>query len=137
MDAAPPQVLRQMTALLNVVDLQRSVSFYTHALGFRVHGAIEQQGTTIRALLRCGTIDVILNESAMRPLGRSVPHSYADVVLYFRVDDAQRLRTRLLADRHSVSPLEQRHDGSHEFTMRDPDGYELAFASERIGPSAY
>jgi catechol 2,3-dioxygenase-like lactoylglutathione lyase family enzyme len=136
MDAAFPQVLRQMTALLNVVDLHRSVSFYTHALGFRVHGEVEAHGATSRALLRCGSIEVILNESPMRPLGRSVPHSYADVVLYFRVDDAQRLRTRLLADRHAVSALEQRRDGGYEFTMRDPDGYELAFASERIA-SAY
>jgi hypothetical protein len=58
------------------------------------------------------------------------------MVLYFRVDDAQRLRTQLLADRHAVSALEQRPDGTHEFTMRDPDGYELAFASDRVAASA-
>lgn len=50
-------------------------------------------------------------------------------MLYFHVEDAPRLHRELRERGLEPSPCERQDYGVHEFTLRDPDGYELAFGS--------
>jgi hypothetical protein len=55
--------------------------------------------------------------------------SYDDVVLYFSVSDAHSLQQELRARGCAPGPVERQGYGLDEFTLRDPDGYELGFGS--------
>lgn len=50
-------------------------------------------------------------------------------MLYFQVEDAPRRHRELRERGLEPSPCERQDYGVHEFTLRDPDGYELAFGS--------
>ena len=122
--------LESMVPLINVEDAPRSIRFYTETLPFRVVHQAEADGKAIWALLACDSIRLMINQpdgadsAARRSLG-----TYRDAVLYFHVADARTAHAALSAAGHAVSAVEIEAYGMEEFTLRDPDGYELAIGS--------
>lgn len=120
-----------LTPLLNVLDAPRSIEFYTQALGFTVDRQFEMDGAVVWARVSNGDAALMLNQSPGR--ARREPRkdaaSYDDVVVYLEVDDAPGLHGELQARGLQPGPCERQDYGVHEFTLRDPDGYELAFGS--------
>lgn len=123
--------MEALTPLLNVEDVSRSLAFYTGQLGFRVERDSRAGDRIVWARIARGAIALMINASEERAKRgrRSVAATYDDVVLYFTVDDAPELHRRLRAQGCEPGPLEAQDYGLHEFTLRDPDGYELAFGS--------
>ena len=123
--------MNSMTPLLNVEDVSRSLGFYRDNLGFRVDEDFEHEGKLVWARISRGTVAVMINTSEERAArgARSSPQTYDDAVFYFTVDDARALRRELAEAGCDPGPVERQAYGVDEFTMRDPDGYELAFGS--------
>lgn len=125
---------RTLTVLLNVRDAQASASFY-RTLGFAIAARYPEGANEPLAWARltAGDMQLMLNTSeaiARRPL-RSDTESYDDVVLHVGVDDAASARAMLIAAGAQPGEIEAQMYGVDEFTVRDPDGYELAITSPR------
>ena len=119
-----------LVPLLNVEDVGRSVYFYKDALGFRLDESFERDGSMVWACLSFGPVRLMLHqppwaESDSRRDGRS----YGDAVLFFWVEDAGALHADLTARGYDIGDLQGGEQGMQEFYMRDPDGYELGFAT--------
>jgi len=118
-----------LVPLLNVEDVGRSVYFYKDALGFRLDESFEREGAMVWACLSFGPVRLMLHQP---PWAESEPRresrSYGDAVLFFWVEDARELHTDLRSRGYEVGDL-QGDRSMQEFYMRDPDGYELGFAT--------
>ena len=123
--------MKALTPLLNVEDAGRSVNFYCEKLGFAVDNRFEDNGALIWAHISRGPIEMMINVSSEHTArgARRGAKTYDDVVLYFSVDDAHALHRDLSAKGCSPGPVERQDYGLDEFTLRDPDGYELGFGS--------
>ena len=122
--------INTMTALLNVRDMQASLDFYRGLLDFSVIADFEIDGHVAWARLRRDDVELMLNASpgvAGRPLRQA--RSYDDVLLYFNVDDVDGLHQRFADAGAGAGAIDNESYGMREFTVRDPDGYELAFGS--------
>ncbi len=120
----------RLVPLLNVEDPERSIAFYTATLGFQVAETAEADGRTVRALLRNGSVTLMINrpghaDSAAR---RRRP-SYGDVVLYITVPSARESQTALRAAGVAAGEVALEAHGMEAFSLRDPDGYEIAIGS--------
>ncbi len=129
-------ILDRLVPLLNVEDVEASLDFYRNALGFTVDNRHDDRGKPIWAAIRHGEIALMLNspEQADSSARRRRP-SYGETLFYLYVPDAQAAHEELSARGYAPGPLAEQPYGVLEFTLRDPDGYELAFAS-LIGPQA-
>jgi len=126
--------MKALVPLLNVEDAARSIEFYTGNFGFAVDQQFEMGGKVLWARLSRGSIGIMINvsqERRSRAVG-SERQTYDDVVFYFYVDSAQDVHDELLRKGFAPGPIERQDYGVDEFTVRDPDGYELAFASPYI-----
>jgi uncharacterized glyoxalase superfamily protein PhnB len=121
--------MKALTPLLNVEDAARSTSFYCEKLGFEVRNRFEDSGKLMWAHLSRGPIEMMINASCERMArrARTEAKTYDDVVLYFSVEDVHSLHGDLSAKGCTPGPIEHQYYGLDEFTMRDPDGYELGF----------
>ncbi len=111
-----------------VPDVERSVEFYRHVLGFDLL-AVRGRGYATRAHLRLGSVEIIF-----RSLDPSAPLPYLDpaienqLILHIQVEDVATLFERVRRRVAIVRPLEPTLFGSAEFMMRDIDGRLLAFS---------
>ena len=123
--------MRALTVLLNVRDGNKSARFYCDNLGFRVDNQFERDGQLLWAQLSFHHIRIMINASPQRVSRepRRNAETYDDAVLYFNVDDAFVLQRVLAARGCEPGPVQRQAYGLNEFTLRDPDGYELAFGS--------
>jgi uncharacterized glyoxalase superfamily protein PhnB len=109
--------------VLKVVDLGRSIAWYTNVLGFRAGDCMAQDGGGENCFLRAGDTELLLTTGSH--LGG--PPAFTGT-LYFRVAAVDDLFARVSGRPEVVWPLEQQEYGTREFGVRDPDGYLLAFA---------
>ncbi len=122
--------LDRMVPLLNVEDAGRSIRFYTEILPFRVIQQYEHKGAPVWALLACDQVRLMINQpDAADSAARRQRPSYGDVVLYLYVADARDCHAELSARGCAPSDVRREAYGMEEFTLRDPDGYELAVGS--------
>lgn len=123
--------MKALTPLLNVHDAARSVSFYCEKLGFGVDNSFEDGGKLVWAHISRGPVRMMINASCERAArgARAGAKTYDDVVLYFSVEDVHTLHRNLSAKGCVPGAIESQDYGLDEFTLRDPDGYELGFGS--------
>jgi uncharacterized glyoxalase superfamily protein PhnB len=123
--------MKALTPLLNVEDAGRSARFYCDNLGFEIDNRFENNGAIVWAHLSRGSAAMMVNASSERSARgpRREAKTYDDVVLYFSVDDAHAFHRDLSAKGCHPGPVERQDYGLDEFTLRDPDGYELGFGS--------
>jgi len=121
--------MEALTPLLNVEDPDRSLSFYVGVLGFSLEADFEHEGQRVWARLAHGPIQLMINRSPGRIArgARSDARSYDDVVLCARVEDAAAAHATLAEAGCEPGALRSEDYGMLEFTVRDPDGCELAF----------
>jgi catechol 2,3-dioxygenase len=127
--AAPRAALADATRLgevqLNVTDLERSLAFYEHAIGLRVH---RREGA-VAALGAGGEDLVVLHEDpSARPAGR---HGglYHVALLYPTREELARVAIRLAITRVPIQGAS--NHGTHEaIYLPDPDGNGLELAAD-------
>lgn len=121
-----------ITPLLNVRDVDRSCAFYAGVFGLTI---VEQAGPTgelIWARLEGDGTVLMVNrhgEGSERRLRERTDHG--DIVLYINVQGAAELHGRLVGLGFDPGAIERQHYGVLQFSLYDPDGYELAI-TERI-----
>lgn len=120
----------ELTPLLNVEDVSRSLAFYEKTVGAVLENQWEFEGRLRWARVAFDGGALMLNSpdgvdsSARRGRGE-----FTDVVLYLGCDDAARERERLAGAGLEVGALSSESYGNLEFSVRDPDGYVLRFSS--------
>jgi predicted enzyme related to lactoylglutathione lyase len=115
--------LRAVMPILEVSDLERSVSWYRDILGFVVAEELREEGRLIAAQLKAGKVRFLLEQETTPPAGGR-GHG---VHLYCATrQDVTRL-AGVIQERGGV--IEQAPDDSHggrDFTIVDPDGYRIS-----------
>lgn len=126
--------LRTLIPMLNVSDIERSLTFYKDALGFAVvsdpTAVTEWRWCTIRS----GGCELMLSESRTdaAPPGPINPHEDTTwpAIYYFYPDDIRALYTKVRKQGFQTTPLETTFYGMTEFSMQDPDGHLLSFGQD-------
>ncbi len=117
---------------LFVRDMEASIAFYCHILGFQV-----QRQEADYTSLRCGTVILGLGPAAKLPVcgGYFTQHKLQSdrgvgVEIVFEVDDVHALYTQVQATGYPMTePLMVRPWGLTDFRLADPDSYYLRITS--------
>lgn len=126
--------LKRLTPTLIVDDdLRRTLAFYRDILGFEQVATAPEEGSPTWALMKSGTVELMfehrasfLEEAPWQPILKDVPLG-GSFVLYFEVDGIDDLYDRIKSRVDLVWELADHEYGRREFTMRDCNGYVLAF----------
>lgn len=120
--------LTNLAPILIVRDVRRSVDYYTRTLGFEHPWTWAEPPTHGGVSLERAQIQFSQNPDLSRP----------GMGLFFFVEQVDRWHAFHRArDAEIFSPLEGKPWGMREYTVRDPDGYELRFGeggSDRTPP---
>ena len=118
-----------------VADVERSVEFYRHVLGFELL-AVRGRGDATRAHLKIGSVEIIFRSiDAYAPVPYYEPALENQLILHIQVEDVSALFQRVKDSVNIVRALEPTLFGSAEFMIRDMDGRILAF-SQPVGAPA-
>jgi uncharacterized protein YjbI with pentapeptide repeats len=112
--------------VLRVTDLQRSIDWYTGVVGMELLWRKPQDGGGETCMLREGPVTLMLSTGSH--LGGAPAFTGT---LYINMADATAHYERVRAGADIVWPLEDMDYGTTEFGIRDPDGYVIAFATQR------
>lgn len=109
--------------VLRVVDLQRSIDWYTRLPGFELCWRLPNDGDGENCLLQSGTTTLMLSTGSH--LGDKPVLSGT---LYFNTEGVRQFYAAVKDSVEIVWPLEVMECGTVEFGIRDCDGYTPAFA---------
>jgi len=114
------EMIRYLTPMAKVVDVQRSIDFYAH-LGFTVRNTFEHDGKLRWADLTSAKADLMLSLEEEPVSGRST-----GVVFYLYASDLVALRAHLLAQGIAASEISYPpYMPKGEICVTDPDGFLL------------
>lgn len=117
--------------LLNVADIDASLGFWRDLIGFEVVDRFDYEGAPVFASLRSGDVQLMLNARGGDPAPRRARPHYTEAVIYLGVESVHGLVRALRAKGLEAPDPEAQEYGLDEITLRDPDGYEIAFTSPR------
>jgi uncharacterized glyoxalase superfamily protein PhnB len=117
--------------LLQVFDMQTSLTFYRDVLGFEI---VDQTDHDWWAMIKLGDAVLMLNtayEDGVRPAQPDPERvrGHNDVSLYFDFADLDALYSHLRAKGCDVAPPVPTSYGLRQMNLKDPDGYELCFTA--------
>ena len=121
--------LRSVTASLTVDDLDKSIAFYTGALGFLVNERWTDGGKLLGVMLKAGDCELGLSQDDWakghdRQKGQGVRIWFATIMDV----DALAARAKAAGARLSQEPIDEY--GARNFSLDDPDGYHLTISRE-------
>jgi len=126
--------LEKLTPNLMVEDVDLTVQFYAEMLGFRLDQSVPETPPFDWASIKSGTIEIMFQSRSS--LAKEIP-SVKDwgmggsLTFYIEMQGLQELYGKMEGRTRIVQELHETFYGMREFSMRDPNGYILAFA-ERI-----
>ena len=117
--------------LLQVFDMQTSLTFYCDVIGFEV---VDKTDHDWWAMIRLGDATLMLTtayEDGERPASADPNRvrGHNDVSLYFEFPDLDRLHVHLRSKGCAATPPAKTSYGLRQMNVRDPDGYELCFTA--------
>jgi catechol 2,3-dioxygenase-like lactoylglutathione lyase family enzyme len=131
--------IKRLTPMLNVADIERSLSFYQAIAGFELvspRGALEQWRWTH---IRAGECELMLSESG-GPARPPAPVDAAEeedgwpAIYYCYPEDVTALSGEIRRQGFQPSDLRVTVYGMKEFELRDPDGHILWFGQAADEP---
>ena len=132
---AQPESLRatELNASLTVKDLDKSLAWYCDVVGFIVDRKHERGGKVVGVSLKAGVVRLLLNQDdGARGSDRSKGEGFSlQIVTAQSVDDIA-ARIKELGGTLDSEPADMPW-GARVFRVRDPDGFRLAFSTERKG----
>ncbi len=126
--------MKQLIPMLNVSDLEASLSFYRQALSFELICPEQALSEWRWCAIRSGDTRLMLSETGSTPALAKECNPREDsswpTIFYFYPDDVEALYRHLQGLGLKVTPLEVTFYGMKEFSIRDPDGHLLSFGEE-------
>jgi uncharacterized glyoxalase superfamily protein PhnB len=118
--------LRSIEPALTVADLQRSIKFYTEALGFFIGDRYTDKGGALQGvMLKAGACEIGLSQDDWAK-GRDRQRGGAMRIYCTTVQDIDKLAARVKAAGYQLTA--QPHDqawGGRAFSVADPDDFQL------------
>jgi len=126
-------MIKSMTPNLMVQDVNKSIDFYRGVLGFELIATVPDSGQFDWAWMKHGTVELMFQ--TMPSLIQDLPEFKgipigATQTLYTKVTDAKKLHGQIKDKANVVLGLKTTFYGMEEFSIKDPDGYLITFASE-------
>lgn len=118
-------LLKELTPLLIVAAMSRSLAFYRDQLGFRITQGWSPDGRLAWCRLERDGVSLMLQQACDEDgpaAGRG-----RGVVFYFSCADASAEYERVRASGVNVAPPQVAFYGMSQLVVTDPDGYELRF----------
>ena len=127
MATAEQVVVRQVWPLLAVEDIDRSINFYQHKLGFSIVGRAEADGRLFWCRLERGGASIMLQQADEDdgPAG----DRGRGVAFFFVCDDAERLHAELSSRGLQLARVTVAEYGMKQLFVSEPDGYSICFES--------
>jgi uncharacterized glyoxalase superfamily protein PhnB len=125
--------LKQLTPMLSVADLKRTMAFYCNALGFSCNGTFGDPEPVWCHLERDGA-RFMFNQPPAAEMAEYPQRAKDFQVFYFYPDDVAGLHAAWKAKGLPVTDLRVTVYHMKEFELRDPDGYWLWFGQETAEP---
>src|SRR5580693_2890266 len=122
-------IVQSCKPLLNVADIEMSLTFWRDLIGFEEMNRFDHEGELVFASLRSGDVELMLNARGGDPAPRRARPHYTEAVIYLGVPSVHDLVRSLRARGFDAPDPETQAYGLDEVTVRDPDGYEIAFTS--------
>jgi len=130
-----PSIFKKLTPNLLVANVERSLAFYEHVLGFDRGFTVPEQSPFVFASVNSGPVEIFFNDAATaikeyaafagKPLG-------ATGTMYIEIEGVDALHDRLKgANVPIVMPPATQFYGMREFAIEDPDGYVVTFAERQ------
>ncbi|MGV3710765.1 MAG: VOC family protein [Gemmatimonas sp.] len=119
-----------LQAALTVADLNRSVAWYTDALGFEIAQKHERDGAVRSVSLRAGNVRILLNQdNGARGTDREKGSGMSFMITTSHDIDALAGRVKASGSALESEPTDTGW-GMRVFRVRDPDGFLYAISSE-------
>ena len=128
-----PQI-QKLTPNLLVVDVARSVSYYTEVLGFARAMTVPEDAPFVFASVTAGGVEIFFNDAAHAvkeyPALASHPIGLSGT-MFIEVKGLDEFYAQLQGKVTIAIPIMTQWYGMKEFAIADPDGYLITFA-ERV-----
>jgi len=123
--------LKSLTPNIMAIHLNRTVEFYRDVLGFTLTASVPQEGRYEWAAMRRDDVEIMFQ--ARRSLASEIPSLESvpiggSLTFYIRVNDVRDLYAAIRDRVTIVQDLHETFYHSHEFAIRDCNGYILVFA---------
>lgn len=121
---------RGLSVAMTVKDLDASVDWYSHAIGFVVDRTYERGGVATGVALKAGNVRILLNQDDGARGGDRVKG--LGISLFFTtVQDVDALAERIKAEGATLEmePTDTPW-GTRAFRVRDPDGFMLVVSTD-------
>ena len=128
--------LKNLIPMLNVSDINGSLSFYEQALGFKVVSDPKAVEEWRWATIRSGETELMLSETET-DVGLKSPidpqeSTHWPSIFYFYPDSVSQLYEHIKRCGYVPTPLIDTIYGMKEFSIQDPDGHMLSFGEDSI-----
>lgn len=126
--------LKNLIPMLNVSNIESSLTFYRKALSFELVSPEEALKEWRWCLIRSGETELMLTETQtelglQKNIDVSEDTSWP-TIFYFYPDDVEELYQHVLQKGFQTTSLEVTFYGMKEFSLRDPDGHWLSFGED-------
>jgi uncharacterized glyoxalase superfamily protein PhnB len=121
---------RALSAALTVKDLDTSVDWYCHAIGFIIDKTYERNGVTASVAIKAGAVRLLLNQDDGAK-GDERAKGVGMSLYLTTVQDIDALAERIIAEGWTLAtPPFDMPNGTRGFRVKDPDGFMLSIANE-------
>jgi uncharacterized glyoxalase superfamily protein PhnB len=122
--------LRRANPALTVEDIQKSVSFYQHVLGFVPKDRWEENGVLHGVEMMAGNVTIMLSQDDFTK-GRDRVKGVGQRLWLLTAQDVDVLAGQIRERGGTIDEGPTSEWGMRFFTLTDPDGFRLTFAQER------
>lgn len=127
-------MLKKLTPNLMVEDVNLAIDFYKDILGFELIMTVPEEGKFDWAMMRNGNVEIMCQTRSS--LAEGIPEfkemeGGGALTIYMEMEGVEDLYARVKGNVEITEELHETFYGMKEFSMRDRDGFILAFA-ERL-----
>ena len=120
---------RELNASLTVNDLEKSLKWYTDALGFTVERRIEREGKLVAVSLKAGAVAILIGQDdGAKGLNRVKGQGLSLQIVTAQNIDELAERVRKAGEVLDTEPVDTPW-GARIFRVKDPDGFRYTISS--------
>jgi uncharacterized glyoxalase superfamily protein PhnB len=121
--------LRAIMPSLTVNDIAASLTWYRDVLGFLVTQEIQQDGTLVAAMLKAGTVELLLAQDDFAK-GRDRKKGVGLRLFGVTGQDIDQLAAAIVSRGGVLSqPVKDQPWGTRDFAVIDPDGFQISLST--------